>query len=61
MAFCETHDYAVFNHEHKYSNVNCYPVFSNENTNNLIHFMSLSIDNFESHKSIDLYMPKFNY
>lgn len=61
MAFCETDNYVFFNHQHKYSNVNCYPMFSLENTNNPIHFMSLSIDNFESHNSIDLYMPKLNY
>ena len=60
MAFRDRSEYARFDHQHNYSNVACYPVYSPENTNHPIRVMSLDITNMQETKHVDVYMPNLD-
>lgn len=60
MAFRDRSEYARFDHQHNYSNVACYPVYSPENTDHPIRVMSLDITNMQETKHVDVYMPNLD-
>ena len=60
MAFRDRSEYARFDHQHNYSNVACYPVYSPENTNHPIRVMSLDITNMQETKHVDVHMPNLD-
>lgn len=60
MAFRDRSEYARFDHQHNYSNVACYPVYSPKNTDHPIRVMSLDITNMQETKHVDVYMPNLD-
>ena len=60
MAFRDRSEYARFDHQHNYSNVACYPVYSPENTDHPLKIMSLAITNMQETKHVDVYMPNLD-
>jgi len=57
MAYHETHEYAPFDHQHGYTGVACYPIYTPENCERPYRFMSVKIDDSAGSRTIDLYTP----